>query len=254
MWNILLDLLRRLAERADDPLPPATPAPAGALAGRPLRYLIGASKIDWGSFGAADVVEVGYDVDAVPPAFRGRVIGYGNFWDEEQTGRFGPYLKPTDTAREYDEGVIDPNGPGWRKNLEAQLERRARAGIGIIELDNADPYPAAAVIAGYDLALAHGLSVIAKNPFICADGVAMMRHRAVVAAIMETDNEGMPADLDRMRIAAGKPQLPLWFVGFGGRRERDHTQKIASAAAAFKGIGVTFCEGSGRNEYANCKD
>src|SRR6266851_7412575 len=157
MWN-LLDFLRRKAKPLD-PSPRPSP-PAHALAGRPLRYLIGARKIDWASFGAADIVEVGYDVDAIPQAFRDRVIGYGNFWDEEQTGRFGPYLAATDTAREYDEGVIDPKGPGWRKNLVAQLERRARAGIGIIELDNADPYPASAVIEGYDLALAHGLSVI----------------------------------------------------------------------------------------------
>src|SRR5262249_12437112 len=104
--------LRRKAHPAGAPQPGALP-PAPALAGRPLRYLIGANKIDWAGFGPTDVVEVGYDVDAVPPAFRDRVIGYGNFWDEEQTGKLGPYLKATDTARHYDEGVIDPNGPGW---------------------------------------------------------------------------------------------------------------------------------------------
>ncbi len=157
MWTFL-DFFRRKAAPAD-PLPSAS-TPASALAGKPLRYLIGARKIDWESFDAMGVIEVGYDIDVVPPALRDRVIGYGNFWDEEQTGRFGPYLKPTDTARHYDEGVIDPKGPGWKKNLVAQFERRARQGIGIIELDNPDPYPTPPVLQGYDLALEHGLSVI----------------------------------------------------------------------------------------------
>ncbi len=254
MWTFL-DFFRRKAAPAD-PLPSAS-TPASALAGKPLRYLIGARDVDWESFDAMGVIEVGYDIDAVPPALRDRVIGYGNFWDEkyEEDGpRFGPYLKPTDTARHYDEGVIDPKGPGWKKNLVAQFERRARQGIRIIELDNPDPYPTPPVLQGYDLALEHGLSVIAKNPFICADGVALMAHRAVVAAIMETDNEGMPADLHRMRIEAGRPDLPIWFVGFGHASERAHTQQIAHQAAAFKGIGVTFCEGSGRDEYVNYKD
>lgn len=63
------------------------------LAGKPLRYLIGA---DDPGHGADDVItEVPYDHGIV---LRGISVGYCNLFDENNTGAYGPYLSDSDTA------------------------------------------------------------------------------------------------------------------------------------------------------------
>ena len=96
-----------------------------------------------------------------------------------------PYLHSSDTARKYREGQIDPGGPGWERNLREQFERRRQQGFGYVELDNPDAYGWIDVGGSYDLAASYGFKVIAKNPVICQDGLAMMRHPAVVGSIVE---------------------------------------------------------------------
>lgn len=90
---------------------PAKPLATGPLAGKPLRYLIGARKAGSGSDDAVTVVS--YDTDK--PTEHGISIGYCNLFDETNSGDYGPYLEESDTAAKYDEGQIDPNGPGWTR-------------------------------------------------------------------------------------------------------------------------------------------
>jgi hypothetical protein len=68
------------------------------------------------------------------PATHGISIGYCNLFDENNTGRYGPYLHKSDTAAQYNEGQIDPRGRGWDKNLREQFERRKKQGFAYIEL------------------------------------------------------------------------------------------------------------------------
>jgi hypothetical protein len=131
-----------------------------ALEGKPLRYLIGTEA---SGPGRDDVVtEVSYDTDQ--PAIHGISIAYCNLFDEHNTGHYGPYLHSSDTAAEYNEGQIDPRGPGWEKNLREQFERRKHHGFEYVELDNSDAYSIEDVIGAIDLAASYGLKVIAKNP------------------------------------------------------------------------------------------
>ena len=87
-----------------------------------------------------------------PPTKRGIAIAYCNLFDEENTGKYGPYLHTSDTAEQYGEGQIDPKGPGWEKNLRQQFQRRKRQGFSYIELDNPDAYSVEDVLGAIDLA------------------------------------------------------------------------------------------------------
>jgi hypothetical protein len=103
--------------------------PVNFLEGKPLRYLIGADGVGQGR---EDEVTVSpYDAG---PATHGISIGYCNLFDENNTGRYGPYLHKSDTAAQYNEGQIDPRGRGWDKNLREQFERRKKQGFAYIEL------------------------------------------------------------------------------------------------------------------------
>jgi hypothetical protein len=63
-----------------------------------------------------------------------------NLFDEKNSGRYGPYLEPSDTAMQYSEGQIDPRGDGWRRNVTEQLVRAKAQGFAYIGWDNADAY------------------------------------------------------------------------------------------------------------------
>lgn len=220
---------------------------ADELAGLPLDYLIGQGTMPATRRGR--IVEVAYNVDAVPPG-ENPAIAYGNLFDEENTGDFGPYEKPGDTASQYGEGQIDPSGPGWVKNLKSQYERRRKAGFKYIELDNPDAYQTKDVIGAINLAEKYGLRVIAKNAAICSDPVDYLRHKNVYGLIVEK-GAGGPTDCDRLRKAAGKPRLPVWFVFFG------NTRLVAEEAARiiqrnhYFNMGVTY---SSRGEYGSSED
>ena len=75
-----------------------------ALVGKPLRYLIGADGNHAGEPGT--ITEVGYDAARKPR--HGIGVKYANLFDEKNSGRYGPYLEPSDTAAQYSEGQIDP--------------------------------------------------------------------------------------------------------------------------------------------------
>jgi hypothetical protein len=234
-----------------------TPAPAANLAGKPLRYLIGTDAPGAGR--AGEIVEVGYGVTRPPP--HGIAIKYCNLFDEENSGRYRPYLHSSDTAAQYGEGQIDPRGPGWRKNLTEQFERARRGGFRIVELDNPDAYAVADVVGAVDLAAGFGLAVVAKNPLLLDDDpTPYLAHPAIVGVIVER-GAGNPADMDALRRRAGKPALPVWFVAFGASARSSRASSmsdgrpwaisVARAAKPFREMRVSY---SRLGEYASSED
>jgi hypothetical protein len=217
---------------------------ANPLVGKPLRYLIGTDSAGPGHDN--EVTCVSYNASA--PVKRGISIAYGNLFDERNTGRYGPYLHTSDTAKQYNEGQIDPRGPGWEKNLREQFERRKKQGFEYIELDNPDAYSGKDVIGAIDLAASYGLKVIAKNPLLVNGAVPYMAHPNVYGAIVEK-GAGNPKEMDALRKKAGKPNMPVWFVAFGSGRS--WAGSIADAAKRYPHMGVTY---SSAGEYGNAID
>lgn len=218
-----------------------TPSPLG---GKPLRYLIGAQGNPIGVVDA--ITEANYD--ATRPPRRGMGIKYANLFDEQNTGKYGPYLRTSDTAAKYKEGQIDHRGEGWRRNIDEQLERARSQGFKLIEWDNPDAYPVEAVLGAVDRAAEFSLQVIAKNPLLLEDGgVSYVAHRNVVGVIVERDSGRRPTPgmMHTLRLRAGRPDLPVWFVAFG--RGRQWANQIASAARLHR-MGVSL---STRGEYGN---
>lgn len=210
---------------------------------KPLRYLIGANTY---VFHPESITEVSYNYNLCPKD--ATAIAYCNLFDEENSGKYRPYLHDSDTAQQYNEGQIDPDGPGWERNLTDQFERRKRSGFRYVELDNPDAYRWNDVRKAMDLASHYGLQVIAKNPGICDQPVAMVAYPLVRAIIVEKDC-GTPEEMERLRRQAGKPTLPVWFVCFaGGRSWGDN---IASSASKYGNMGVTY---SSQGEYGNSID
>ena len=158
-----------------------------------------------------EVTEVAY---SAAPVKRGISIAYCNLFDEHNTRRYGPYLRTSDTAAQYNEGQIDPRGPGWEKNLREQFDRRKKQGFEYIELDNPDAYSI----------------------------------KDVIGAIVEK-GAGGAGDMDALRRKAGKPELPVWFVAFGSGRA--WAGNVASAAKQYRNMGVTY---SSAGEYGNAID
>jgi hypothetical protein len=215
------------------------------LEGKRLRYLIGSNSP--GSGRDNEIIECAYDV-ARPPA-EGHAIKYCNLFDEENTGEYGPYLKTSDTAKQYAEGQIDPRGPGWEKNLREQFERAKQQGFAIVELDNPDAYGVAEVVGAVNLAVSYGFKVVAKNPLLMEDDpTPYVAHPGIVGAIVEKD-AGDPPDMDALRRKAGKPSLPVWFVAFGNGLT--WAQQTAAAARPFSNMHVTH---SSRGEYGSSED
>src|SRR5262249_37831930 len=121
-----------------------------------------------------------------------------------------------------------------------------------VELDNPDAYAVADVLGAVRLAADHRLAVVAKNPLLM-EGDPAPYVAACCGAIVER-GAGSVAGMDRLRRRLGRPHPPVWFVAFGGAAERKAAERVAAAAAAFTGVGVTFCQGSGDQEYANSTD
>jgi hypothetical protein len=226
--------------------PPAASPPGGnPLAGKPLRYLIGTGSAGPGRDDEVTVVSY----STASPVKRGISIAYCNLFDEHNSGRYGPYLSTSDTARQYNEGQIDPRGPGWEKNLREQFERRRKHGFEYVELDNPDAYAIKDVIGAIELAESYGLKVIAKNPGLLGGGAtAYVAHRNVHGIIVER-GAGGPTEMDRLRRRAGKPALPVWFVAFGSGR--GWAGSIADSARNYRNMGVTY---SSAGEYGNAID
>ena len=250
----LFDFFRRAASASA----PAIAAPSRAskdarehaaggnpLAGRRLRYLIGCDADVTGKDG--EVFVVGYDVDR-PPLY-GIGVGYCNLFDENHTGKYGPYLHSSDTAARYREGQIDPRGPGFERNLREQLGRRKAQGFSYVELDNPDAYSIATSVRAIELARAYGLGVVAKNPGLMeGDASLILRQGNVYGAIVEQD-AGDPHGMEKLRRAAARPALPVWFVSFGAGR--GWAERVAADAAEYSSMSVTY---SSAGEYGNSID
>jgi hypothetical protein len=239
-----------LRHSAQAQLPAVTPISSqdnaiNPLEGKPLRYLIG---IDFsGRSDEGEITEVSYNT--TKPTARGISVKYCNLFDEENTGRYGPYLHTSDTAAQYGEGQIDPRGPGWMRNLQHQFERATMQGFEYIELDNADAYRITDVLGAIEAANHRGLKVIAKNPLLLEDdATSYLAHPNVYGVIVE-EGAGSPADMDELRKKAGKPNLPVWFVAFGDGR--DWADNLVNTAKRFRNMGVTY---SSAGEYGNSID
>jgi hypothetical protein len=224
--------------------------PSNLLAGLPLRYLIG---IDYYGPGADNQIwEVGYDV-TLPP-FNGLSIAYCNLFDEKNTGKYGPYIHDSDTAKDYDEGQIDPRGEGWDANLCQQFERRQAQGFVYIELDNPDAYKTRDVVNAVNLASTYGFTTIAKNALLCDQPITYAANPHVSGIIVEIDDDTaadqMPKNYDRLRQSAGVPDMPVWFVS---NQDTGWAVKVARAigAAKYVNMGVTC---SLHGEYTDFTD
>jgi hypothetical protein len=215
----------------------------GALAGKPLRYLIGGSA---GQGHDDEVTMVSFSTNS--PVKRGISIAYCNLFDETNSGKYGPYLHNSDTAKQYNEGQVDPKGAGWEKNLREQYERRRKAGFEYIELDNPDAYKIKDVIGAIELAATYNLKVIAKNPGITDDPVRYVSHPNVYGIIVEK-GAGGATDMEALRRKAGKPDLPVWFVAFGSGK--GWANSVAGTAKNYRNMGVTY---SSAGEYGNALD
>ena len=170
------------------------------------------------------------------PARHGVSIAYCNLFDEHNTGHYGPYLHSSDTAAEYNEGQIDPRGPGWEKNLREQFERRRNQGFEYIELDNPDAYSIKDVIGAIDLAASYGLKVIAKNPGLMEGGPTLIRraperlwhHRGTRRR--QSRRHGCAAPRGRQTHAAGLVGCLRLRPRMGGPASRTQRSNIATWA------------------------
>lgn len=220
------------------------------LANLRMRYLIGADRSDPGQDGF--VTEVGYDATVKP--MHGTGVKYCNLFyekysDDDTTDAmrayYGPYLHDSDTAEEYGEGQIDPEGQGWHKNLDEQFARAKSQGFEYIELDNPDAYSDADVAGAVTHAYAkYGLRVLAKNPLLMPTCHLYMSSKAIAGVVVER-GAGWPGGYDSLRRGLNRPLMPVWFV-FYGKRWRSLAQTYAQSAARFPGMSVSF---SSRGEY-----
>jgi hypothetical protein len=194
--------------------------------------------------------------DATTPCDKGYSAGYCNFFNEKydeqsdaERAKYAPYLYSSDVAEEYGEGQIDPAGQGWNRNLDEQFARRLDQGFHIIELDNPDAYDTSDVVTALDRMVASGIPMaLAKNAALCSAPATYLRHPAVVGVIVESYC-GAPDLMDRIRIEAGKPDLPVWFVAFGSGRA--WAEMMATEAAEYKEMSVTYYE---LGEYAGGRE
>lgn len=213
------------------------------FAGLALRYLIGFDGQP--SALAGHVVEVPFE----QPPSGSPSIAYGNLLDqhEDEDGNpvrdCGPYLTPTGTAKQYEEGVPDPKGPGFAKNVTEQCALARSQGHTHIELDNPDDphFSITDVIAAMLIASGNGLRNIAKNPYLLGgDSITYVRNITVDAMIVE-DDAGTAAQNHAIRVAAGKPDLMVWFV-YPSKVGRGAADSRAAEIRAhnFFNMGVTF--------------
>src|SRR6185295_7176285 len=223
---------------------------ANPFVGTPLDYLI---ANDAAQGAAGHITEPGYDP---PHAPAGDWILYGNLRDQEGNQSFGPYLERTktdDVGRQYGEWGPDPAGDGFWRLIDKQITRGRSLGAPCIEWDNIDTYDAAVALAVFERTQAAGLRVAVKNPnAVQGDTVALLRHPAAALCIVECDSldgesgpspSAAPAYFDKLRRAAGRPDMPIRFVGFNDPDDGDprgDAERCAKAAASYSDIGVTF--------------
>jgi hypothetical protein len=189
------------------------------------------------------ITEVGYDAPRHPKFDAWR---YGNLFNEkyaEQTEAereyYGPYLDTSDTAQEYNEGQIDPNGQGWRRNLDMQIAKCMELGFSVLELDNPDAYLTWDVLQAVDYVAYRGLKTFAKNPMLCGDPTAYVAHPAVIACVVE-HGAGTAEQMEILRRDAGKPLLPVRFVAFGNGLQWAQGKALTIARRNYQDMSVSY--------------
>lgn len=226
-------------------------SPTEALAGRRVRYLIGATgdKIILPDQPDATVV-LPYDYEHPVHLDACAAIGYINLFDEFGTGNLGPYRTDTETAQRYGERVIEQYGSGWDKNLRRQFEKWRRLGVAFVELDNAEAYPLQALLGAVDMAESYGLRVIAKNPHLIERGA---KYVSRCYGIISEQGAGDPWSIDQIRQDAGRPLMPIWFVAYTDDENNGGAwaQRIKHVCEAYVGMGVTH---SPDGEYTSSED
>ena len=214
--------------------------PAEELFGLPLRYLKGRSNDNPYKGSRDEIVLVGYEATHVPPS--GIPVKYCTLLDQENDGRSGPYLSPN---------VPDPKQSGYYRNIHNQLELAQNQRFKLIEWDHAadehlDEFDVKRAI---DLALVYKIGVLFKNPGAIKkyNPTEHIKHPNVFGIIVEKECGSVMA-MDSLRRAAGKPELPIWFVAYGDRRWAD---VMAIDAKKYINVGVTF---SPTGEYEDSID
>jgi hypothetical protein len=209
----------------------------------PLRYMIG-KNYDDGEIGY--ITEVGYDAPR-HPKFHNAWL-YGNLFNEKyaeqstvERAYFGPYFDTSDTAQEYNEGQIDPNGKGWLRNIDMQIDKCMDLGFGVLELDNPDAYLTKDVLGAVDYIFSRGIKTFAKNPMLCTDPTAYVAHPAVIACVVE-HGAGTAERMDLLRREAGKPLLPVRFVAFGDGLAWAQSKALTIKRENFQDMSVSYSE------------
>jgi hypothetical protein len=220
------------------------------LAGVPLRCLIGGDGAGEGKDG--ELIMASYDATVAPR--RGYSAKYLNLYREDgEPPAYGPYLPRTTTARDYHEGVPDPGGAGFWRNLDEQLLLAKRGGLAFVETDNCDAYANGVVLRTFDRAAGQGLQVLCKNPGTSEhdeDSTPLLAHPNVFGAIIE-EGDVTPAQIHLMRSRAGKPALPIYFVSFGNGRSCATCMAKAITSAGYENMSVTH---SAKGEYGSASD
>lgn len=224
---------------------------------QPLRYLIG---VDADPGVKSAVTELGYDATVLPA---GGAIKYGNLRDqaspkamrEQNTGNYGPYLPldpDDDIFEEYKEPAPDPNGPGFRKLVDEQLDEAQHDGWPEFEWDNLDTYDSDVALRVFDLTSRRGMMVAVKNPnLVDGDKLALIQFHGAARMIVEHDKDVTAGALHKLRSDGGKPDLPIHVVTHGN--QKSWAQQIANQAIALglKNFQVTY---SKDGEYASVED
>jgi len=214
-----------------------------SLSGLALEYRIyrGATK------GSPDkAIEVAF---GQLPVKDGVSFAYFNFLDQFKDddgnliGVGAPYLPATGTAKKYDEGVPNPKGAGFERNLIKQFSKARADGHEAGEIDNPDDehFSTDDVIHGVELAATFGLGAIAKNPALLWDGgtVRYVAHPNIFGVIVEA-GAGTADELHDIRQRAAKPDLPVWFVYKRGERDLALRRKAEILAGKYINMGVTY--------------
>lgn len=217
-----------------------------------LNYLIGVED-------DVPIVQPDFGTVNVIPYDRGRLstdsnaIAYGNLFDELCTGRYGPYMEQTEIAKVYNELAPHEDGPGFMANVRDQVEERLRQGYVFMELDNAEAFSLAAINRALEYCHLRKVGVLAKNAFnLCEEqnervggaGVAYLANANICGCIVELDS-GTPVHYNALRNAAQKPNLPIWFVGFGGGEAWYELKHTADMICTFRyhNMSVSWSQG-----------
>jgi hypothetical protein len=223
------------------------PQDPNPLAGMALDYLLGADGPQRGKAGRITETPFGEG-----PAALGRSIAYCNLRREDgEPPEFGPYLPHDDIFAQFGEGRPDPKGQGFLRNIVEQLDHCRGLGHTLVEEDNPDSYPPAAVMRGVELAQQRGLGVIAKNPGLLGDAAPKYAGHPNVFGIIVEEDCGTPAEMDQLRRMVGKSDLPVWFVSFGDGRDFAERTAQAIKSARVVNMGVTY---SREGEYETSED